>query len=85
MQFGWKVLIPVSILWILIVATLRVLSLNGASKITLLGFSSVIILIVMALNIAFDSAKKKKLAEPPYQGSAPTFAVPQIRSEVIND
>ncbi len=85
MQFGWKVLIPVSILWILIVATLRVLSLNGASKITLLGFSSVIILIVMALNIAFDSAKKKKLAEPPYQGSTPTFAVPQIRSEVIND
>ncbi len=85
MQFGWKVLIPVSILWILIVATLRVLSLNGASKITLLGFGSVIILIVMALNIAFDSAKKKKLAEPPYQGSAPTFAVPQIRSEVTND
>jgi len=85
MQFGWKVLIPVSILWILIVATLRVLSLNGASKITLLGFGSVIILIVMALNIAFDSAKKKKLAEPAYQGSAPTFAVPQIRSEVRDD
>ncbi len=85
MQFGWKVLIPVSILWILVVATLRVLSLNGASKITLLGFGSVIILIVMALNIAFESAKKKKLAEPPYQGSAPTFAVPQIRSEVTDD
>ncbi len=84
MQFGWKVLIPVSILWILVVATLRVLSLNGASKITVLGFASVIILIVMALNIAFDNAKKKKLAEPPYQGSAPTFAVPQIRSEVTN-
>ncbi len=85
MQFGWKVLIPISILWILIVATLRVLSLNGASKITVLGFASVIILIVMALNIAFDSAKKKKLAELPYQGSAPTFAVPQIRSEVRDD
>ncbi len=85
MQFGWKVLIPVSILWILVVATLRVLSLNGASRITVLGFASVIILIVMALNIAFDNVKKKKLAEPPYQGSAPTFAVPQIRSEVTDD
>ena len=39
MQFGWKVLIPVSIVWILVVATLRVLSLQNAPRIVVIAFA----------------------------------------------
>ncbi len=40
MKFGWKVLIPVSLFWIMIVATMRVLSLHGASRPTVVAFAS---------------------------------------------
>jgi NADH-quinone oxidoreductase subunit H len=60
MQFGWKVLIPVSILWILVVATLRVLSLQNAPRSIVIAFASSIVFIIMAVNVGFESAKKKK-------------------------
>ena len=61
MQFGWKILIPVSILWILVVATLRTLSLEGAPRIVVVGFASFVVLLVMAANFGFENAKRKKL------------------------
>jgi len=59
MQFGWKVLIPVSILWILVVATLRVLSVQNAPKAIVIAFASTIVFIIMAVNVGFENAKKK--------------------------
>ena len=84
MQFGWKILIPVSILWILVVATLRTLSLEGAPRIVVIGFASFVVLLVMAANIGFENAKKKKLASLEVETSEPSFAVPTVPMNVSN-
>jgi NADH-quinone oxidoreductase subunit H len=84
MQFGWKVLIPVSILWILVVATLRVLSLQNAPKAVVIAFASTIVFIIMAVNVGFENAKKKKavaVADADNK-TEPKFAVPSLPMEV---
>ncbi|MFZ4108021.1 MAG: NADH-quinone oxidoreductase subunit NuoH [Candidatus Planktophila sp.] len=78
MQFGWKILIPVSIMWILVVATLRVLSLQGAPRIIVVAFASAVVFLIMAVNIGFENAKKKKLEEIVDDATEPSFAVPQL-------
>jgi NADH-quinone oxidoreductase subunit H len=78
MQFGWKVLIPVSLVWILVVATLRVLSQQGTSRTNLLIFSGVIVALVTLVNIGFDNAKQKKKNTPRPTLSKPDFAVPEL-------
>jgi NADH-quinone oxidoreductase subunit H len=84
MQFGWKVLIPVSILWILVVATLRVLSLQNAPKAVVIAFASTIVFIIMAVNVGFENAKKKKAAAvaDADNKTEPKFAVPSLPMEV---
>ena len=84
MQFGWKVLIPVSILWILVVATLRVLSLQNAPRIVVIAFATTVVFLIMAANVGFESAKKKKeLAVADGDNKdAPKFAVPSLPMEV---
>ena len=84
MQFGWKVLIPVSILWILVVATLRVLSLQNAPRLIIVAFAGSVVFIIMAANFGFERAKNKKaLAIPDGDNKdAPKFAVPSLPMEV---
>lgn len=78
MQFGWKVLIPVSLVWILIVATLRLLSQQGTSRTGLLIFSGVVVAFITLVNVAFDNAKQKKKNTPRPTLSKPDFAVPEL-------
>ena len=78
MQFGWKVLIPVSIVWILVVATLRVMSLQGASRLMVVAFASFVVLLVMVVNIAFDNAKKKKESIVFNDATTPNFPIPEL-------
>ena len=78
MQFGWKILIPVSIVWILIVATLRLLSMQGAPRLVVIGFASFVVLLIMLVNIGFEKAKKKKEEAVFDEGPAPSFAVPAL-------
>ena len=78
MQFGWKVLIPVSIVWILVVATLRVMSLQGAPRLTVVAFASFVVLLVMVVNIAFDNAKRKKESLVFTDATAPGFPIPEL-------
>jgi NADH-quinone oxidoreductase subunit H len=78
MQFGWKILIPVSIVWILIVATLRLLSMQGAPRLVVVGFASFVVLLIMLVNIGFEKAKKKKDEAVFEEGPAPSFAVPAL-------
>ncbi len=78
MQFGWKILIPVSIVWILIVATLRLLSMQGAPRLVVVGFASFVVLLIMLVNIGFEKAKKKKDEVVFDEGPAPSFAVPAL-------
>jgi NADH-quinone oxidoreductase subunit H len=84
MQFGWKVLIPVSILWILVVATLRLLSLQNAPTAIVIAFTSSIVFIILAINVGFERSKKKKqdaVADGDNK-AAPKFAVPTLPMEV---
>ena len=80
MQFGWKVLIPASILWILVVATLRVLSLENASTAVVVAFASIVIFFILVINVGFENVRKKKDSEVPEGDNkdAPNFAVPSL-------
>ena len=92
MKFGWKVLIPFSLLWIMIVSTLRVLSQQGAPRSVLIGFSFGIVLLVLAGSSIFESSKKRRALEDALgEVPAPSFPVPAIpgktnknRAEQIN-
>ena len=80
MQFGWKVLIPASILWILVVATLRVLSLENASTAIVVAFASIVIFFILVINVSFENVKKKKESAVPEGDNkdVPNFAVPSL-------
>jgi NADH-quinone oxidoreductase subunit H len=82
MQFGWKVLIPVSLLWILVVATLRLISTTSQSRVTTFIFAGVVVLIVMGISSAVDASKRKRAAHVYPEASAPSFAVPTLPSAI---
>ena len=82
MQFGWKVLIPISLLWILVVATLRVISTSSNSRPATFGFAGVVVLIVLGVSTAFESAKKKRESVEHPEAAEPNFAVPSLPSEI---
>ena len=79
MKFGWKVLIPISLVWTLIVSTLRALSLRGAPTAVIVGFTGGVVLILLVVGALFEAAKRK---EQDAQSSVITepshFAVPQL-------
>ncbi|MFM9151689.1 MAG: NADH-quinone oxidoreductase subunit H, partial [Candidatus Planktophila sp.] len=77
MKFGWKVLIPVSIIWILIVATLRVIQQQGASRIVIVAFALGLVLVAMAISALFER-KKNDSDQPPAESDAPDFPVPSL-------
>jgi NADH-quinone oxidoreductase subunit H len=58
MKFGWKVLIPVSLVWILIVASLRVLQQEGAPRSAILAFAVGVVIIVMAISSLIERNKE---------------------------
>lgn len=82
MQFGWKVLIPVSLLWILVVATLRLISTSSQSRVTTFIFAGVVVLIVMGISTAADASKRKRAAHVYPEAADPSFAVPSLPSEI---
>jgi len=82
MQFGWKVLIPVSLLWILVVATLRIISTTSQSRPVTFAFAGVVVLIVLAISTAFESSKKKRDSAQHPVPAEPSFAVPSLPSEI---
>jgi NADH-quinone oxidoreductase subunit H len=86
MKFGWKVLIPFSLVWILIVSTLRVLSQQGAPRSVLIGFSFGIVLLVLAGSSLFESSKKRRASEDALgEVAAPSFPVPAIPGKNLNN
>jgi NADH-quinone oxidoreductase subunit H len=86
MKFGWKVLIPFSLVWIMIVSTLRVLSLQGAPKSVVMGFVVGVVLLVLAASTLIESSKKRRVHEDALgEVAAPSFPVPAIPGrETIN-
>ena len=82
MQFGWKVLIPVSLLWILVVATLRIISTTSQSRVVTFGFAGVVVLIVLGISTAFENSKNKRTSVVYPEPAAPDFAVPSLPSAI---
>jgi NADH-quinone oxidoreductase subunit H len=82
MQFGWKVLIPVSLLWILVVATLRLISTTSQSRVSTFIFAGVVVLIVMGISTAVESSKKKRASFVHPEAAEPSFAVPSLPSDI---
>ena len=82
MQFGWKVLIPVSLLWILVVATLRIISTTSQSRVVTFGFAGVVVLVVLGISTAFENSKNKRTSVVHPEPAAPDFAVPSLPSEI---
>ena len=78
MKFGWKVLIPVSLVWILIVATLRVLQQQNAPRVAIIAFAAGIVIIVMAISSVFERNKQKVRTTPLPEGGTPNFPVPSL-------
>ncbi len=86
MKFGWKVLIPFSLIWILIVATLRVLSQQGAPRAVVIGFSFGVVLLILAGSSLFESAKKRREREDAISDVAtPSFPVPAIPGKITSN
>ena len=79
MKFGWKVLIPTSLVWILILATLRVMSQRAVSRIIVFGFSIGVVLLVVLVTTMYDrtTAKAKAAAVLP-DLPPPSFPVPAL-------
>ena len=91
MAIGWKFLIPVSIVWILLVATVRAWRLDSNSTAPYVVFGLVIVLI-LALITMWDSAAQQRAAryataaEPPSEAdgrdaraaAATAFPVPPL-------
>lgn len=78
MKFGWKILIPASLFWILIVATMRVMSLRGTSRAGVLGFAVGVVLIVLVGSFLYDASKKRTESESEIEIPTPSFPVPAI-------
>jgi NADH-quinone oxidoreductase subunit H len=78
MKFGWKVLIPVSLIWILIVASLRVLQQQGAPRSAILAFAAGVVIIVMAISSLVERNKEKVRTADLPEGEAPNFPVPSL-------
>ena len=80
MKFGWKVLIPVNVAWILVVATLRLMTQEGASQFMIAAFTGTVVLAVLLAMSIYDSTKKKAEARAHDVGEMPepTFPVPAL-------
>jgi NADH-quinone oxidoreductase subunit H len=63
MKLGWKVLIPISLAWILFVATVRAMRTNGISLPYLLIGGAVVIAAVLVVFWAWDLSAASKLAQ----------------------
>jgi NADH-quinone oxidoreductase subunit H len=88
MKFGWKVLMPASLAWIMVVATLRVMTQQGSSQFVIASFIFAVVLIYFAISSAFEKSKLKlKAQSQEVDVSAPDFPVPEIpksRMEQLN-
>ena len=79
MKFGWKVLIPVSLLWILVVATLRVMSARGEPRAMIAAFTFGVVLVIMAASSLYErSVRNTSIDQIPDSSTEPSFPVPHV-------
>ena len=79
MKFGWKVLIPVSLFWILVVSTLRVMTQQHTSRAIVAAVAVGVVLIVFATSNFYESNKRRRANEDALgEVAVPNFPVPHI-------
>ena len=88
MKFGWKVLIPFSLAWIMVVSTLRVMSQQEAPRVLIVAFIFSMVLLYLAVTTLVDREKAKVIKAAKVTNSIePDFPVTTIensRVEQIN-
>jgi NADH-quinone oxidoreductase subunit H len=83
MKFGWKVLIPANIAWIMVVAMLRYFTLNGVSRAAILIFGGAVLVVFLVGSTFYDRAKEKKSADQQSDVDAPApFPVPELPMKI---
>lgn len=86
MKFGWKVLIPANIAWIIVVAVLRLMTQQGASQFMIASFTGGVVLAVLVAMTLYESSKKRSEEAARYLPDLPepSFPVPALptRKEV---
>jgi NADH-quinone oxidoreductase subunit H len=86
MAFGWKVLIPVSVVWIVAVAAIRVVDLEGGFDRSWLIIAA-IVLAVLLLVLLFVEDKKpqaEELEPEPFDAFAGGYPVPPLPVDYIS-
>jgi NADH-quinone oxidoreductase subunit H len=79
MKFGWKVLIPSSLAWIMILATLRLMSAHNFPRTVVASFTVSVIIVIFLVLTLFDRAKiKLEESDVLPDLPAPSFPVPAI-------
>ncbi len=84
MHLGWKVLIPINLVWILVAATIRVLDERGWSKIAAFAVALVPVLVLLAIASFFMERADKRTTEQSRRDDAAegqrakTFPVPPM-------
>jgi len=86
MKFGWKVLIPTSVIWILVLASLRVMSQRSVGRPIIIGFSLGVVLLVVLFTTLFDRSKEKLKTSAQFpEVPAPSFPVPALPGQLNAD
>jgi NADH-quinone oxidoreductase subunit H len=63
MSLGWKVLIPVNLAWILLVAAVRNLVVNDQDRMIGLGIAGALVIVVLAIWLRFDTVNQRREEE----------------------
>jgi NADH-quinone oxidoreductase subunit H len=83
MQFGWKVLIPANVAWIMIVAVLRYVTINGASRTSILIFGGAVLVIFLIGSSLYERTKSRKVAAENSNVDAPApYPVPELPMKI---
>ena len=88
MKLGWKVLIPVSLVWLVLVATVRTLRNRGTHYTDLVLVSVGAILAVVLLSIVWDTLRNRRAPEetapePEFDAMAGGFPVPPLPGQQL--
>jgi len=93
MRFGWKVLIPVALVWILVIATIRVWRTQGGSPAVYIVAGVLVVALLTALFVGDAAAQRRAQAaeeaaatagqplstgEPGAEDGGPGFPVPPM-------
>ena len=84
MKFGWKVLIPANVVWIMVVAVLRYFSNQGTSRSVIIAFAGGVILLYLFASMIWERAAKNR-AETAISRpipAAPSFPIPKLPMDI---